>query len=138
MFFIKIVNSELSFKWIFMSSMLILISVINTGFLVIKRWLQTVHSDQLQLLKVDWEDFRKNKKENISKQHSKQQTASPIIAKQSFSKLSPSNARTDSPREDFAYVNNFLQDPKNRQPSSPSVRTIMTTATKVTKLLIYI
>ena len=99
---------------------------------------QTVHSDQLQLLKVDWEDFRKNKKENISKQHSKQQTASPIIAKQSFSKLSPSNARTDSPREDFAYVNNFLQDPKNRQPSSPSIRTIMTTATKVTKLLIYI
>ena len=37
-----------------------------------------------------------------------------------------------SPREDFAYVNNFLQDPANRQqPSSPSVRTIMTTATKV-------
>ena len=37
-----------------------------------------------------------------------------------------------SPREDFAYVNNFLADPANRQqPSSPSVRTIMTTATKV-------
>ena len=76
------------------------------------------------LFKVDWETYRKNKSENISK-HTSQ--ASPVIAKQNSKFV----GRTDSPREDFAYVNNYLQDPKNKQPSSPSIRTIMTTATKV-------
>ena len=81
------------------------------------------------LCQVDWENYRKNKKANISKQS--QQQASPIIQKQNTKISQDANNRTESPREDFAYVNSFLQDPKNRQPSSPSVRTIMTTATKV-------
>ena len=82
------------------------------------------------LCQVDWENYRKNKKANISKQ-SQQQQPSPIIPKANTKISQDANNRTESPREDFAYVNNFLQDPKNRQPSSPSVRTIMTTATKV-------
>ena len=73
----------------------------------------------------------KNKKASISKQT----TASPRVTKQNKKMVKPPRESREvvaSPREDFAYVNNFLQDPANRQqPSSPSVRTIMTTATKV-------
>ena len=82
-------------------------------------------------MQVDWENYRKNKKASISKQSS----SSPRVVKQSKKMVKPPRESREvvaSPREDFAYVNNFLQDPANRQqPSSPSVRTIMTTATKV-------
>ena len=54
--------------------------------------------------------------------------------KQKVRKLPQNLAARDSPRnsggEDFSYVNNFLGDLKNRPPQSPSIRTIMTTATK--------
>ena len=85
------------------------------------------------LLQVDWENYSKNKKASLSKQSS----ASPAVVKASKKVPKPPRESRESravasPREDFAYVNNFLQDPANRQhPSSPSVRTIMTTATKV-------
>ena len=54
--------------------------------------------------------------------------------KQKVRKFPQNLAARDSPRnsggEDFSYVNNFLGDLKNRPPQSPSIRTIMTTATK--------
>lgn len=60
---------------------------------------------------------------------------SPAIPKQKLLKTPPNVTRERaSPRgfvgEDFSYVNNFLGDLKNRPPLSPSIRTIMTTATK--------
>ena len=77
---------------------------------------------------VDWENYRKNKKQQNNKSSKEQIKQSPTISKHPNKKSAP---RSDSPREDFAHVRNFLRDPKNRQSSSPSIRTIMTTATKV-------
>ena len=84
---------------------------------------------------VDWENYRKNKKASSSK-HLNNQESSPIVPKpnKKFAKT-PQNttSKNDSPRsygEDFAYVNNFLGEQKTRHPSSPSIRTIMTSATK--------
>ena len=80
-------------------------------------------------MQVDWENYSKNKKASLSKQSS-----SPAVSKAGKKVAKPprESRAAASPREDFAYVKNFLQDPANRQQtSSPSVRTIMTTATKV-------
>ena len=86
---------------------------------------------------MDWEDYRKNKKASTARRLNNQES-SPIIPKQNTKFMkTPQNMSNEngngSPRcygEDFAYVNNFLGDQKNRHPSSPSIKTIMTSATK--------
>ena len=88
---------------------------------------------------VDWENYKKNKRASSLQSVLSAGQASPLTAHHN-AKLhktpqnkSAENGTTGSPRnygEDFAYVKNFLRDQKQRAPSSPSVRTILTSATK--------
>ena len=71
----------------------------------------------------DWEDYRKNKKASTARRLNNQES-SPIVPKQNkqFMKTPQNMSKENgngSPMsygEDFAYVNNFLGDHKNRHP----------------------
>ena len=100
---------------------------------------QNSSEDQLKNVKGDyieegdWLNYQKNTGKAGKMNNS---SSSPAVSggKQKVRKLPQNLAARDSPRnsggEDFSYVNNFLGDLKNRPPQSPSIRTIMTTATK--------
>jgi hypothetical protein len=99
---------------------------------------QNSSEDQLKNVKGDYmeEGDWLNYQKNTSKGGRLNNGNSPAGTKNKQKLKTPQNMvrETASPRnsggEDFSYVNNFLGDLKNRPPQSPSIRTIMTTATK--------
>ena len=100
---------------------------------------QNSSEDQLKNVKGDyieegdWLNYQK-KTGKANKLNNSNSPATGTGGKQKGRKLPQNLVARESPRnsggEDFSYVNNFLGDLKNRPPQSPSIRTIMTTATK--------
>ena len=100
---------------------------------------QNSSEDQLKNVKGDYieeGDWLNYQKKTGKAGKMNNSSSSPAVGGKHKARKLPQNLATarDSPRnsggEDFSYVNNFLGDLKNRPPQSPSIRTIMTTATK--------